>query len=444
MSTRNRIIIILFILGLIARIVTIPTEGSSDIGQYVKWGKNTAIKGLSLSFDGVYFPIQYYIFAEAHIISTESLIPTDKIIKIFNLIFEIGLLGLLILLTRKYIEPWKILTLYWLNPFSIIIFQEGYIDAQFSLFILLALFILNTSIKYRYFLAGIPLGIAFLMKPQALPIFIGLGILFMFHTYQSHRSKTRHEGLLWIFVPSLILFITFSLYFGLSLKIENHKTLSKISNSLVNNLHIPISITSIVADSTFLGLHYIHVPDVMPAINAQMPNTWYLVAKVLNTENKPIYRVSDKLKFIGITYRTIGLIIFLIILVIIIFKISKTSRSLPHKVILTICLAPILVPYLTTSAHENHFYLGFVTLIILGALLRDKFLLQSGYILGIFNATNIAFLYLIPLPWNRFYDVGDRIPLIIATSIVFFVLLYRIIKRSYSEGFEISKLTIIK
>ena len=52
-----------FILGLAIRIALIPTTGSDDIAAYAKWGAAVGSQGLAQAFEGIYFPIQYLVFA---------------------------------------------------------------------------------------------------------------------------------------------------------------------------------------------------------------------------------------------------------------------------------------------------------------------------------------------------------------------------------------------
>ena len=431
MSRTRRFFVILFLIGLLIRIAIIPAASGNDISSYAKWGHNTQTIGLASSFDGVYFPIQYLSFAAASFLAEHLDVSFDVVIKSFNLIFECGLLYLLVALTRKYLIPWKTVLLYWLNPFAIIIFAQGYIDAQFSFFVMLALWILVRCTDFRgYLYASIPIGIALLMKPQALPLIFGIAIVIAILFFIKDKDW---KGLFGLFAASFVLISIFSIYFGFTLNINQHKTLTTISRQIQ---HIGTSppINDFIANSMFLAAHYIHVPSIMPAINANMPNPWYLVAESRREGVMPIYRVVDTAKFGGLSFRLWGLLLFLATISYLSYRIARSDRHTANKVALVLLLIPILVPYLTTSAHENHFYLGFVTLIILGAWLKEHSLIAVGYILGILNALNLFYLYLAPRYWNITYSNAVGISIATTSSVIFLILLYCLFRTDYRSS----------
>lgn len=440
MNKKKFIVLLLFLIGLVIRIGLNYTYPSSDVAEYVRWGQNTHEAGLSESFEGGYFPVQYMTLGAAYSLSTLVPISPENVIRTFNLIFEIGGLVLLIYMLKKYLTADKVLLYFWLNPFSLIIYQQGYVDAQFSFFILLALAIIFSPIFgpgdsfKKYLVAGIPLGISLLMKPQTAPLFVGLAILAVILFFKKQRGQAFKIS--YIFIIPIILYAGFSLYFGLAMDIHNnHNTLPKVSKIIQEKTGLSERGGDIAAGSMFLTAQYLYVAQQrMPAINANMPNTWFFVADYLNKDNLPIYRIRDTTKVIpGISYRTIGFIIFFAILITLVFKIVRSNTSLAEKIIFVSCVIPIILPYLTTSAHENHFYLGFIGTIILGAILSDKFILKAGYILGVINAINLLLLYVLPHYTSLEYEIGVRMLVTGASSIVFFVLLYHLLKRPYSQ-----------
>lgn len=436
MNRRTLVVIIaLFTIGLLARIALINTHGTSDFNDYIKWGKNTREIGLSKAFEGGYFPIQYLSFGASYAIAEHYSLSAEKVIRIFNIMFEIGGLLLLTYLLKKYMSIQNILIYFWLNPFALIMFQQGYVDAQFSFFILLALAVLMTdgdNFK-KYLIAGMPLGISLLMKPQSAPLFLGLGILaIIFFLYKQKKEVAK---IFCLFVAPFVMYVAFSLYFGFTLNIsDNHKTLTEVSRVIQEKTSLSKRTSDIAANSLFLTAQYRFVATKrMPAINANMPNPWFFAATALNKENAPIYLIKDTEKILGVQYRTIGSMLFLISAIIIMLKIARTNNPLGRKVIFLFCFIPIILPYLTTSAHENHFYFGFISTIILGSLLRDKFILSSGYVLGTLNGVNILFLYAMPYYFHTRYDTFAKIPLITASSIVFFALLHHLLRQHYKN-----------
>lgn len=428
-KTLRNVSIILFCIGLLIRIALIPMHSSSDVDGYVKWGKMTYEMGLARGFQGAYFPVQYLIFAGAYGVAKHVPIAAGVIIKIVNLIAELGLLALLYQLTKKYIASWKLLLVLWLNPFSLILFEQGYVDPQVAFFVALTVYIIIKQIsRYPYLLAGVPLGIAFLMKPQATPIFIGIGTLIA--ATCMIKRKLIDLKVLGIFVFPIILFISFSIYFGLNIELAGHKTLPIISTKM-QHAGFPVHTSDFVAKSFWLTANYAFVPNVMPALNAYMPNAWFFLAEPMRPPGIKIYRVKDTQKFIGLTFRNWGLLIFLSILTFLVIKIIKSNESLKWRVTWVTLLVPFLVPYIVTGAHENHFYYGFVTMTLLAIFMRDKILLYSAYFLGAICGINILYLAILPYYINlQYYSTLARFPLVTASSIIFFVVLYHLMFRA--------------
>ena len=67
------------------------------------------------------------------------------------------------------------------------------------------------------------------------------------------------------------------------------------------------------------------------------------------------------------------------------------------------------------------------------SLLKDKFILSSGYILGALNGIHILYLYAMPYYFHTQYDIVAKMPLVAASIIVFFVLLYHLLRKSYKN-----------
>ncbi len=427
--SKNTVIVCLFILGIVTRLLLLNTHGSADLNEYMRWGKNTHDVGLSKAFEGGYFPIQYLIFGVTDTVAGVLGTTPEGAIKITNLIFEIGCLALLGYLLRKHLSLLSIMLLFWLNPFAITISQQGYVDAQFGFFILLSLICLahhSTGFK-KYLLAGIPLGISLLMKPQTAPLMVGLVLLAIVFLFLKQRKDILK--IVTMFIAPIILYAGFSLYFALTLDItNNHKSLTSISARIQDKTHLSPRLADISANSLFLTAQYVFVATQrMPAINAQMPNAWFFVANILNNNNERIYRVKDTQKLFGLQYRTMGSLLFFAVLIVIMIKISRSTSTLDRKIILSLTAIPILLPYLTTSAHENHFYLGFICSIILGGFLSDKFILYGGFILGTLNAINLIQYYILPYYAGIEHTTLNLTPVTLVSSIIFFTLLYHLL-----------------
>ena len=105
----------------------------------------------------------------------------------------------------------------------------------------------------------------------------------------------------------------------------------------------------------------------MPALTAQMTNIWYPIAYFLRESGQSPITVSDRihvLPYLPAKYRrrrgsrpwaVVGLHVF-----------SDRTRTpehrLSHKFVKIFGFAALAVPFLMTSAHENHLFLGSVLL----------------------------------------------------------------------------------
>ncbi|MDB5239110.1 MAG: hypothetical protein JWO00_445, partial [Candidatus Parcubacteria bacterium] len=280
------------------------------------------------------------------------------------------------------------------------------------------------GIAHKIFFSSLSLGIALLMKPQAIPTLLALGILGII--LFASRDRDWKKVLILFSLPATLL-IVFSAYFGFALHMQGHKTLSSISER-VERLGASRPLSDFIAGSTFLPAHYAHVPDIMPAVNANMPGPWFFVAESIRVEDQPIYRVSDKLSFAGIRFRTWGLALFLAAAFFFAYRIGRSGRTAEQKIALVMVIVPILVPYLTTSAHESHFYLGFAMALILAAWLSDRRALWAACILGVLNGLNLLCLYILPRYGHIAYAPAAQASITAASTIVFSALAWLLVR----------------
>ena len=175
----------LFFLGLTIRFVFLNRAGTSDIDIDLQWGKDANTFGLPFSYHGNYFPFQYQIFQ----VAAASGYPVSSLVvfKTINLIADIGVFVVLVLLLRRWRLNVLYACLYWLHPYFLAMFWLGYVDVQFVFFILLGLLALTRAVVVRdYLLAGVPFGLAWLMKPQPL---IGAVMIILFGTVLLFEGK---------------------------------------------------------------------------------------------------------------------------------------------------------------------------------------------------------------------------------------------------------------
>src|SRR6185503_5229076 len=160
-----------------------------DMNAYHDWGQRALESSLPGTYHGIYFPLQYQLFEFCAWIEARTGWAFVPIFKLSNLFFDVGSFGLLSLwLKRRGSSPAYAL-LYWLHPWFLSVFSLGYIDFQFTFFVLLCIYLLGRDTANHYILAGIPLGLAFLMKPQAQILLIASFLYGVFHYARSRNAR---------------------------------------------------------------------------------------------------------------------------------------------------------------------------------------------------------------------------------------------------------------
>ena len=321
------------IAGLISRCIMLSNMGVFDMGAYYEWGKQTLQAGLISEYHGIYFPFQYQLFALCAWFSAHMNLSWVVTFKAANLLFDAGVFVLLcLLLERQHSNPAYAL-LYWLHPWFLAVFSLGYIDFQFTFFVLLAIYCARSDSIRDLALAGVPLGVAFLMKPQAQILIVAVVFYLVFHFVRSR--DVRPAALL---IGPSVLFLAYEAFFFIH------------------------------GAATALPISYLNVTNVMPALTAQMPNIWYPIAYFLKQPGAAIYTVSDQLELLPhVTLKMMATAAVLLTLAIYIWRVERTDLPVSKKLIRIFGFAAILVPFVMTSAHENHLFLGTVFLVLLMA-----------------------------------------------------------------------------
>jgi hypothetical protein len=326
-----------FIIGLAIKIFMLPHKGP-DMDACISWGDKAMNEGMYNSFHGIYFPLQYHIFELVSTASSQFNLNAIIVFKIVNLVFDSGNFFLIFLLLWKFNANILYSLLYWLHPWFLTLFFAGYIDYQFSFFILLTLLLLRNANKMKdYFLAGLPFAAAFLMKPQAQILILSLAVLngIIFFRNRNMRSFS-------IFISPTLLFLLYMLYFTFNI--------GGLKGALI------------------LPYHYINVTNVQPALTAQMLNIWYPIAYFMRDHGPDIFTVRDDMRIGGlITFRSVAAVVTLFIIIAYIVRRVQVrmDESFQMMVLHIFAFASIVVPFFMTSAHENHFFLGSVLLILL-------------------------------------------------------------------------------
>ena len=339
-TARSTAILLTFgaLIGLIVRYRMLFYLGTDDMNAYHDWGQKALAFGLPSSYHGIYFPLQYQAFQICAWIEARSGLAFVPVFNLSNLVFDAGSFCLLLLLLKRQGSNPAYALVYWLQPWFLSVFSLGYIDFQFTFFVLLCVFLLVRDTATHYILAGIPLAVAFLMKPQAQILLIGTflyGVL--------HYARTRDARPLGMMAFPILLFLGYEAYFTISL--------------------FP-AIGS--AAAWVLPWSYLDVSNVMPALTAQMTNIWYPVAYVLKQPNAPIYAVSDQIQILPhVSAKYLAGAVVLALIGMYVSKLERVARpSIGDKFAGIFCFATIAVPFIMTSAHENHLFLGSVLLVL--------------------------------------------------------------------------------
>ena len=298
----------------------LPLSGTGDVPHYERWGREANAHGLVSTYHGIYFPLQYQVFQLAVVIADAGHWDALVVLKGITLLFELGVLALLATGPGGFPAA----ALFWCHPWYLLFFGLGYIDSQFAFLALLTARLAERAAGLASFLtAGLPLGLAFVMKPQALALLAASTFLTV---ARSLRSGSRVA--LGFLVPSGLLFAAYNTAF-------------------------------VLAGASFWALliSYLDVPWVMPALTANMLNLWYAPAEALSA-GRPIYYVGDLYPVVGsIVLRDLATFTCVGLLLLYAFFLSKGSRAQGEWTLL-FGFAATTLPMVMTNAHESHLFLG--------------------------------------------------------------------------------------
>lgn len=361
----KRILTIIFfgliLFGLFLRIFSLFYNGIFDMETYYEWGLAALTKGLHESYHGTYFPIQYQIFEFGAWLALKLNIEHFIVFKSINLFFDCGILVVLYLIFKKMGISHYYLLLYWIHPWFLNMFSLGYVDFQFSFFILLSLYFTFSGSRKNYLLSGLFLAVAFLMKPQVQIIIIAFFIYCCLKYLRKKDFKQFH-----IFVFPVILFILYSLFFWIA-----------------------------AASPLRLANSYVLVSKVMPCLSANFLNAWFSIAYLIKDVDAPIYSVSDQLSIFHIQLKIFAVIaVFALIIYFLKNLINKTSKDGEQfNFLLIACFSSVVLPFVMTSAHENHLFLGSILLIPIAAKSKSMIIKISVHVILILQFINLYGYY---------------------------------------------------
>lgn len=355
-----------FLAGLLVRYSMLFYKGTFDMDAYYEWGQRALEVGLSRSYHGIYFPVQYQLFELCDWLAAQLSAQSFVIFKLSNLTFDLASFCLLVLLLKRQRSNPAWALLYWLHPWFLAVFSLGYIDFHFTFFVLLCVWFLRRDAVRDYLLAGIPLAVAFLMKPQAQILLIAV---FAYAVFRYLRTRdARPFGML---AGPIVLFLSYEAYF-------------------ISSLPHPRYVAAVV-----LPASYLNITNIMPSLTAQMTNIWCPVAYLIRNPDQSLPMVSDQIQLLPyISAKYLAAATVLALLSLYVFRVERESESSPGDKFVTIFgFATLAVPMLMTSAHENHLFLGTVFVVLLTARCNPWFMKLTAQILLLIQFLNIYSLY---------------------------------------------------
>ena len=346
--------------GLALRYMSLSFMGIFDMATYHEWGLQTFKEGLIASYQGSYFPFQYQLFELGAVLAIKLNTNYIIIYKLINLLFDCGNLIVLYLIFKKINVSKYYLLLYWLHPWFLIIFTQGYCDFQFTFFILCFILFSLKATSRNYLIAGIFLGFAFLMKPQVQVIVLSLFIYSLYQYFKNRNIKTFH-----IFVFPAILFIDYTLYFF------------------------------VISGHPFRLLRaYVDAGGAMP-LTANFLNGWFPIAYYLNAPGDPIYSITDDIMISNASLRSMAVLTLLLLIYFFINKLNKSNyiNKIDYNLFLVTGFSTFIFPFVMTSAHENHLFLATVLLIPVLGKVKNLFVKLSIHVLLILQCINLYGFY---------------------------------------------------
>jgi hypothetical protein len=322
----------LLLLGLGIRLYFLPYLGTNDMTVELGWGRAVRDVGLAHAYSGIYFPIEWQLNAAA-VHAGELGISTFSAIKAITLAFDIGALAMLALLLRMWGLDERYSLVYWIHPYFLLLFILGYVDAHLGFCVLACIVILTRWPRSAGFLAaGIPLALAFLMKPQAIGLVAVIPTLVLVTVVLNPSRWRENLRPLLLLVAPAVLFAAYSIYLD-----QGGAGLTTLAHT-----YSPAELTR---ESS--------------GLTGRMTNFWYPVAMILRHDGAEIYTVSrPALDTVG---GAAGALIITGALV-------AMARARPvigaREVLFAFLFAAMTVPMVATHAHENHLYLGLLLSIV--------------------------------------------------------------------------------
>jgi hypothetical protein len=317
------------------------------MGVYDEWAHDVAEHGLADAYKGIYFPLQYEVFHAALRLAWALGSSGVTALKAVNLAFDLASFGVLVVLLGRLGLPRAYALLYWLHPFFLSIFWLGYVDAQLGFLLLLTLLGLTYArTRLQYLAAGVPLGLAVLMKPQA-DMFVVMLVILTAAALVGRRLSVTPVSREFARRASLLLVAPAVFYAACSAWLA----LGGRSLTYLAQTNLPSELARL-----------------SPSLTANAPNIWYPVAERSREEGASIYTVIEPAVF-----NPVGAVLTILLLVAGTVLILRCSQLTPAaQALLVFTLPGIVGPMTLTHVHENHLFYGAIFVVATIPLVRDR------------------------------------------------------------------------
>ncbi len=371
LSNRRRRVILLagFAVGLLLRVFMLSYRGTFDMDTNARWGRAVVRDGLAHAYAGNYFPLAYQLFGAVEWLASRLGVDAVPVHKAANLAFDTGAFCVLVALLRQSRGGPLFALIYWLHPWFLTVFSLGYVDSQFTFLVLLWLWLVrDATTPGRYFLAGIPLALALMMKPQAvLPAASVLAYLWF------RRRDETIGRIVYVLAPAVLVFAAYELYFAAALFPER---------GLKSLLLLPVS--------------YARIGSIQPVLTAHMPNIWYVAAYVLKPGDQDIWNVSSKihlLPFVQARFFALFVTLAAITWYAHLLADTRSPRLNGSPFFSLTAFTSLVVPALMTSAHENHLFLATALMVPLLASKPGRMVVAAIHGTLILQYLNLELIY---------------------------------------------------
>lgn len=362
-----------FALVLAVKLLFISQHGTRDMDVALGWGHDLLARGLAQGYTGSNFPFAFQTYEALVWFADHGGINEIAAMKGLNLLCDLATFaGLWAFLRRAGHDPrWAFL--YWISPYFLVMWLVGYDPFQMTLLVVLALLAAQRARgPWGWLLAGVPLGLAFVQRPQAQALVGAVALaaaLFAVTGLSERRSlraawNARTRPAVLLLVPAAAFWLGYAAYFDVARP-----------------------------DRGWLLTTYTRLGDFSPALSANMLNVWQAVAEAYRRPGEHLSQVYGPH-----VYHLVAAALGAALILAGVALIGRARRRQPFDattLLLLFALGAIVLPNVYTRAHDAHFFVGGTLAVLLVPMLphphRARFavLLSVSLALQAFNTFEI-------------------------------------------------------